>query len=207
MPVSSNVRPHQMPPALWIGRLDNKTLVFDLTAQLPDSPHVFLWNTTSRTMEKYVPKIARSLLKTVRNQDDSATVVAAYEAWRRTDLQNWIEEESKYYSKRREAEERNAGSGAIDQQRLKQLAQSHSETAARRDEARATLVERHREALEAAGGTYLGIRQQSAPRSRRITHCYSCTERLDNSIDIECAACGWILCFCGACGCGYRREA
>jgi hypothetical protein len=38
---------------------------------------------------------------------------------------------------------------------------------------------------------------------RRVAHCYVCGRSLDNSVDLECAACGWIVCRCGACGCAY----
>jgi len=42
--------------------------------------------------------------------------------------------------------------------------------------------------------------------SQRHTHCYSCAEELDNSVDLECSNCGWIVCVCGACGCGYSTH-
>jgi hypothetical protein len=39
----------------------------------------------------------------------------------------------------------------------------------------------------------------------RVSHCYSCKERLDNFADMECSLCKWIVCFCGACGCSYNN--
>lgn len=47
---------------------------------------------------------------------------------------------------------------------------------------------------------------QSTGRRPRETHCYSCKNYLDNDLYKECRACGWIICFCGACGCGYTPE-
>ena len=44
---------------------------------------------------------------------------------------------------------------------------------------------------------------------KETKQCYSCKEELDNSVDLECSNCGWIVCICGACGCGYsghRRQ-
>lgn len=38
------------------------------------------------------------------------------------------------------------------------------------------------------------------------THCYACKDELDSSIDLQCTACRWILCDCGACGCGYDHS-
>ncbi|MEM0516714.1 hypothetical protein WCN91_15070 [Pseudoalteromonas sp. YIC-827] len=49
---------------------------------------------------------------------------------------------------------------------------------------------------------YKGISHNS--RYRRASHCYSCKSLVDNSQDIECKACDWIVCsHCGVCGCGY----
>ncbi len=41
---------------------------------------------------------------------------------------------------------------------------------------------------------------------RRVAHCFRCGGELDNSIDKECEACGWIVCNCGACGCQYENR-
>lgn len=59
----------------------------------------------------------------------------------------------------------------------------------------------HRNRLANLGVPYSGV-SVSAKHSR-LTHCYDCKNYLDSSIDIECNTCGWILCRCGACGCGY----
>ena len=66
---------------------------------------------------------------------------------------------------------------------------------------KSAIAERHRVRLEALGLLYKGVKP-SVPRARRVTHCWSCKDKLDNSIDVECNACGWILCGCGGCGCG-----
>ncbi len=204
-----------MPSTLWIGKLDQKTLVFDPSMQLADCPHVFLWDTTSCAMEKYVPAVVRSLIRTNRDPDVAAVAAAAFETWKQGRGREWLETQSNYYAERRAIETRENAAKASERERLAQLERAREELAllqlrrlaAEREDARETLVKRHKEALEAAGQTYLGVRKQSAPRNRRITHCYACKVHLDNSIDIECAACSWILCLCSACGCGYQREA
>lgn len=43
-------------------------------------------------------------------------------------------------------------------------------------------------------------------RYHRVTQCYRCKGLLDNSLDKECEHCGWIVCDCGACGCGYESP-
>lgn len=66
--------------------------------------------------------------------------------------------------------------------------------------------ERHRQFLESRGIKYQGIRPATKVKFRRVTHCYACKSHLDNSIDTECVACSWILCNCGACGCGWQGH-
>lgn len=40
---------------------------------------------------------------------------------------------------------------------------------------------------------------------RRTPHCYECSSSLDNEVDLECSRCDWIICSCGACGCGHPK--
>ena len=37
------------------------------------------------------------------------------------------------------------------------------------------------------------------------THCYACKQTLDSSSSLQCSTCKWLVCTCGACGCGYRK--
>jgi len=70
-----------------------------------------------------------------------------------------------------------------------------------------TLEERHKLILQGLGLEWKGVRTPSkerAPSRQRVTHCYLCKHPLDSTVDKECVACGWILCRCGACGCGYE---
>lgn len=74
----------------------------------------------------------------------------------------------------------------------------------RRQEQMVNLEKRHKRFLEELGVGFKGVRPASRSRFHRVSRCYSCHEELDNSVDVECMACNWILCMCGACGCGYR---
>lgn len=67
------------------------------------------------------------------------------------------------------------------------------------------LEERHKQFLKLREKPFLGTRERSTHLPRRSPHCWSCHSELDSSINLECCACGWILCSCGACGCG-RNE-
>jgi hypothetical protein len=71
-----------------------------------------------------------------------------------------------------------------------------------RESIRQGLIENHKKWMENKGKQYLGVRAITS--FRRTSHCYSCKAGVDNAYDVECAACGWIICSnCGACGCGY----
>lgn len=74
----------------------------------------------------------------------------------------------------------------------------------RRQIEREKVIERHKEYLLAHGKQYSGVTQGSV-KTHRVTHCYSCKKKLDSSLHIECNACKWLICYCGACGCGYER--
>ena len=66
-------------------------------------------------------------------------------------------------------------------------------------------IENHQNFLKNKGLQYHGVAARNVNKFHRVTHCYSCKDSLDNEIDSECAACRWIICECGACGCGYSR--
>jgi hypothetical protein len=57
------------------------------------------------------------------------------------------------------------------------------------------------------GLPYRGIRdQRGMDGTFRVSWCHACARRLDNRTDVECRACGWMVCYCGACGCGYKKK-
>ena len=41
-------------------------------------------------------------------------------------------------------------------------------------------------------------------RELRVAHCYACSATISNEDMAECHRCGWIVCSCGACGCGHE---
>lgn len=65
-----------------------------------------------------------------------------------------------------------------------------------------SLEERHKQFLRERGLPDNVMRSATGNRSHRVTHCWSCKSHLDNSVDVECVSCMWIICVCGACGCG-----
>ena len=63
----------------------------------------------------------------------------------------------------------------------------------------------HRERLAAMGLDFKGIRKKFNQRER-AARCHECARSLDSSHNLDCAACAWMICKCGACGCGYDRR-
>lgn len=64
------------------------------------------------------------------------------------------------------------------------------------------IKERHRLFFESSGYETPEVRKSR--EVNRVSHCWNCKQKVDNSIDLECSACGWIVCGeCGACGCLY----
>lgn len=51
-----------------------------------------------------------------------------------------------------------------------------------------------------------GVRPREEAKVHRVTKCWNCKEELDNNVDIECTNCNWIICKCGACGCGRETK-
>ena len=73
------------------------------------------------------------------------------------------------------------------------------------DAQRQRTIENHKTAVAQSGRLYSGytVTCDSKPR---VTHCYSCHKPLDSRMDIQCNSCGWLVCHCGACGCGYYAK-
>jgi hypothetical protein len=93
--------------------------------------------------------------------------------------------------------------GANLQEVVSNLKQAIQLEALRRARAmRENLTERHQEFLNSRGVPDQGRRPLT--RTHRTSHCYNCKSTVDNAVDLECIACGWIICNeCAACGCGY----
>lgn len=181
----------QYSAAIWIGEVEGKALVYDSAIQLPDCPHLFLWDPTTSETRKYIA--TRKLIETHGDPSVASTHITAYQQWKDAYGATWLQEEKRYYDAPRAREVAQEA-----ERRAKDLAQEEA-----RRQASLTLEERHRSRLEKLGKTYLGVQPATRIYLRRITHCYACKRGLDNSVDIECVACRWILCTCGACGCGY----
>ncbi len=69
--------------------------------------------------------------------------------------------------------------------------------------------QRHRLIIQAKGDRYKGVRspeEVQASSYRRHARCWNCHKYLDNYAELQCKGCGWMLCKCGACGCGSVQH-
>lgn len=73
------------------------------------------------------------------------------------------------------------------------------------DAARRELVIRF-DAMREKLGLEKAILMESSKTKHRVTHCYSCKKPLESGLFFECASCHWLVCGCGACGCGYNGD-
>lgn len=67
------------------------------------------------------------------------------------------------------------------------------------------LIVKHKNFLSEMGIAYQGTRK-AGQKLHRVAHCWKCATLLDSKLDVECIACGWILCSCGACGCWHEKK-
>ena len=212
-----------MSDMIWAGEGDDGVaLVYDPKIQIQDCPHLFLWNSESGEMEKYIANIARTWIQPVKYPQIANKHIADYKAWYKSTGDAWLKAEIPYYThrhavdqkhladeaKKKEAERLATERKDAEREEAERLAAEREEVARKEMERllNRSPEERHKERIENLGLEYLGVRPAThSPSRRRITHCYSCNVHLDNSVDSECISCGWILCSCGACGCGYSR--
>jgi hypothetical protein len=182
--------------ALWVGQKGTELLVHDPNAQVAGSDLVVLWNKTTQEVELYKRDILRKNVATVSDSQASEEAISLYTAWL-SNSRPLLEEERDYLRKRIENEKRERAEKEererqkIEREKLEKLSGAE----------RAQL--RHAAYFEGKGLKNPGVRPRGILTRHRVAHCYSCKHPLDNSIDIECVACGWIICGCGACGCGY----
>lgn len=74
----------------------------------------------------------------------------------------------------------------------------------KKEEEKIKAINNHRKNISLLGIKYNGI--SPTLKKHRTPNCYACKTLLDNSINIECNLCNWIICNCGACGCGFDRS-
>ena len=164
---------------LWVGRIHNShaVVVFDPTLQLPNHPQIYVYSVQRGVVRQFDPAELRAMVKTIQGVEREAAV-SAYHQWRTQNGEHFLRNEPL----RLEGENRRV---KTEEERIR---------------------EAHRQKLIALGMDPTSVTNLAvAPREHRVTHCYSCKRSLDNRVFLECSACNWIICGCGACGCAYGR--
>ena len=68
-------------------------------------------------------------------------------------------------------------------------------------------IQRHKRHLQRVGIRASGEITRNKHKRYRAAKCWACHHPIDNLTMYECSVCsGWIICTCGACGCGYNAP-
>ncbi len=177
--------------------LRGEVVLFDPDMQIPNCVHMFLWNTEEREVDCYLSTFITSTLESEPNDSSQLQAyLSTYLAWKDKYLADWLATKRPYYASRaKEAADEEAKK--IEREKNLETLRTASSLAGQE------LAERHMDLVIKSGKPYRGLSRPTGGWRRRVTHCYTCHAHLDNSSDVECVSCGWILCHCGACGCGY----
>lgn len=159
-----------------VGKDSDGTYVWDRQIQPESKDLCLLWCHDNKALEIYETKLVTSYVKPVTESELVTLAIESYIKW---------------YSEN--------GTSFIDNRRnelIKSIKESFENKLKEREE-------KHKMFLREKGIPYNGVRPETKNRPHRSTHCWACKEHLDNTMQVECATCGWIICKCGACGCGY----
>lgn len=179
------------PERYWVGRRSDSQFrwLFDKDMPHEDARMVYLFNVDTKSMKEYPRAFARKVL-TAAQEEDRTSAIVAYEKWHAEHGATFLKDDEN--RRHKEILKRNAQEEA-------EALRREAEIVARRQQA----IVRHKEILERLGKKYVGV-SENRKRSHRVTHCYACKASLDSDLHIECQSCSWLICYCGACGCGYN---
>lgn len=186
----------------WVGQVDRALLLFDKAAQIPGCPHVFLWSSLTKRMEKYVATTLRPLIKQAEDSAESQVLTNDYEKWKREFLAQWISEQRDYYSSRgrQEAIQRRESEDRKRAQRLEEQRRGRGDMARAYSQA---MPDDRQTGFDAENLRSLGLRRP--PRFRSV-QCFACRAPLVSSSCLECIDCGWLVCQCRSCGCRFIPD-
>ena len=111
-----------------------------------------------------------------------------------------ILKQKKIKKEKEEIEEERARNDMKERARLRSEEKEREELKKQKEREEEAIVN-HRKNINSLGVNYLGT--SFALKKRRTPNCYGCKAGLDNAVDLECNLCHWVICHCGACGCGW----
>jgi hypothetical protein len=172
-------------------KINGAKYLYDESFQTPDPIYVNLWDVALCEICKFERAVARTVAKSIDSKGFESAMFSFNEwknsehgkLWRKSQLEK-LESARRASDNLREIE-KNARAKIEDDRRGR----------------RTRMLERHREMIAKNKGEYLGVVDAQPDRMAR---CYLCSGRLEGRENPECLACGWMICRCGACGCGYK---
>lgn len=177
-----------------VGKDREGTYVWDRSIQPEAKELCLIWCIDTQELEIYQTKRVSAYLKPVTESAIEESAIESYFKWRSE------VDESVLNAKRIELVN---GISAL----LEGKANAVAMKAKALEELKAkSLKERHKAFLLERGLPDNGLRPSTKTRPHRVAHCWNCKTDLDSKVLFECATCAWILCECGACGCGYPRN-
>ncbi len=166
---------------LWVGEFVHSGLMFvyDSALQMQNDSQITIYSMHCDDARSHDRGKLREIVQPVLDPKRKAIAIAQYSKWQQTEGKNYVE--------------------------LELPRREHERELARLERKRET-EEKHKTFLKLRAKPFLGTRDRSDHLPLRATHCWACKGSLDSTVNLECVACGWILCTCGACGCGHSRE-
>lgn len=146
---------------------------------------VRLFSVERREWRLFLPSKVRRNLKKVSDASVVRSAIDSYNVFERAE-------------RTREAEA--VAARAIDRENARRESEAWFalEPERRREQTKAL----NRAHLSRFGGSGSAYRQRADHLAERVTHCWACKQGLDSRQDLEHVHCGWLVCTCGACGCG-----
>jgi NACalpha-BTF3-like transcription factor len=175
---------------LWVGqRKDNGSMwVFDPEMKHANESMVYAFWVTPTRMQEYSKELLRESMVTVHNERRQKAI-QIYLQWKTINGESFLRDELTQTPKQREEAVKKA------KQQLENIRLYSPQRT----------VDKHKAYLALHEKKYEGVIEGST-RALRSTICHACLDKLDSSLHHECKACGWIICNCGACGCGYSKK-
>ena len=166
---------------LWVGAFikTGALIVYDPELQHAGHEWINLYSVNLDGIRPFERDIVREKIRKAK-QSDYASAVEAYAKWKESDNGAFNAGEA---LAKEQAEKLQASNLLLEEQQKR--------------------IDRHKEFLSKLGKQ--GSAKLVEPRQNRATHCYSCKCHLDSESNLECITCHWLVCACGACGCGFSR--
>lgn len=166
---------------LWVGAYikTGALILYDPKLQIAGHEWVNLYSVNKDGIRPFERTVVRNKIRCASHTEHEYAL-RAYEAWAQKDDGSFVAAE--LLDKEQEEKRRSSDLLLNDQQNQ---------------------INQHREFLSKIGKS--GEAKIVESRRNRATNCYSCKCDLSSTANLECTSCNWLICKCGACGCGYSK--